>query len=48
MNFKIADLRKDFKILLQTKDDSMKFLEDNLLNDYPHIKDELRKSINLD
>lgn len=29
MDFKIADLKKDFKILLQAKEDSRAFLEDN-------------------
>lgn len=29
MDFKIADLKKDFKILLQTKEDSQSFLENN-------------------
>ncbi|MDD3048699.1 MAG: ATP-dependent DNA helicase RecG [Bacilli bacterium] len=48
MNFKIADLKKDFKILLQAKEDSMKFLESHLIDNYPHIKEEVDNSINLD
>ncbi len=48
MNFKIADFKKDFKILMQAKEESMKLLEDKKINDYPEIKKELRKSINLD
>ena len=48
MNFKIADIRKDFKILLQAKDDSYTFLESNEINDYSYIKKELNYSVNLD
>lgn len=48
MQFKIADIRKDFKILMKVKEDSMKFLNDKLLDDYINIKLELGKSINLD
>ena len=34
MNLKIADIKKDFKILLRAKDDSMKFLKSGYLNNY--------------
>ena len=47
MEFKIADLRKDYKILLQTKEDSLSFLNEDI-NLYPHIKNELLESVNLD
>lgn len=48
MIFKIADLKKDYKILLKAKEDAREFVNQNQLNDYPHIKKELEKSINLD
>jgi RecG-like helicase len=48
MQFKIADIRKDFKILMKAKDDSMKFLENKLLDKYTNIKKELSKSIKID
>lgn len=48
MNFKIADLKQDFKILLKAKEDATNFINHNMLDKYPHIKEELRKSINLD
>lgn len=48
MSFKIADLKKDFKILLQAKEDAEIFMNNNLLNNYPHIKNILEGSINLD
>lgn len=48
MNFKIADLKKDFKILMQAKEDSQIFIDNNLIGKYPHIKSALEGSINLD
>jgi len=47
MEFKIADLRKDYKILLQAKEDSLDFLNKDL-NNYKYIKEELLESVNLD
>jgi ATP-dependent DNA helicase RecG len=48
MQFKIADIRKDFKILMKAKEDSMKFLDNKLLDNYTDIRNELGKSVNLD
>lgn len=48
MNFKIADIRQDFKILLKAKEDATHFIEKKLFHEYPHIEEELRKSIHLD
>ena len=49
MNFKIADIKKDYNMLLKAKEDSNYFLN-KFINDnkYKHIKEELSKSINLD
>lgn len=47
MLFKIADLKKDYKILLQAKKDSDEFLDNNI-DRYDNIKRELLNSINLD
>ena len=46
--FKIADIKKDYKILVTAKEDSMKFLENKDLDNYKDIKYELSKSIDLD
>ena len=48
VSFKIADIKKDYKILVTAKEDSMEFLRDKKLDDYKYIKEELSKSINLD
>ena len=47
MNFKIADLRKDYKILLKASEDSKEFLKNKDINDYIHIKNELDRSLNI-
>lgn len=39
MEFKIADLKKDYKILLAAKKDSMEFLNNNQLQHNKHIQD---------
>lgn len=39
MEFKLADFKKDYKILLAAKKDSMEFLNSNQLKDYKHIKE---------
>ena len=46
MNFKIANLTKDYNILLQAKEDSKDIL--NKIEDYPLLKGILKKSINKD
>ena len=48
LSFKIADIRKDYKILVTAREDSIKFMKDFNIDDYPLIKEELSKSINLD
>jgi ATP-dependent DNA helicase RecG len=48
MSFKIADLKKDYKILLQAKEDSAIFIKNNLIDKYPYIKKAIEKSANLD
>ncbi len=48
MSFKIADLKKDFKILLQAKEDAEIIIKNKLLNSYPHLKQIIEGSINLD
>lgn len=46
MVFKIADLKSDFKILMQAKEDSLEALEHNKINTY--IEKEIRKINSLD
>ena len=49
MNFKLADLKNDYNILLKAKEDSDYFIKNNLDKiEYKHIKNELARSINLD
>jgi ATP-dependent DNA helicase RecG len=48
MTFKIADLKKDFKILMQAKEDAEIFMKNNLMDRYPHIKRAIEGSFNLD
>ena len=49
MNFKLADLKNDYNILLKAKEDSDYFIKNDLNKiEYKHIKNELAKSINLD
>ena len=51
MVFKIADLRQDFKILLQCKKDSEEFILDNIENNfanYSHYKRILQELMNND
>ncbi|MDD4643886.1 MAG: ATP-dependent DNA helicase RecG [Bacilli bacterium] len=48
MSFKIADLKKDFKILIQAKNDAEIFINNNLIGKYPHIKEVIERSVNLD
>ena len=46
MNFKIANLTKDYNILLQAKEDSDIILKE--IDNYIMLKDILKKSINQD
>ena len=47
MNFKIADIKKDYKILEKANIDAKEFLRKENLDDYIHIKNELSKSLNI-
>ena len=47
MNFKIADLKSDYKILLKASEDSKEFLNSKDINDYIHIKNELDRSLDI-
>ena len=42
MEFKIADIHKDMKILLQARDDSREFLNDNIKNNFENYKEYAR------
>lgn len=44
LSFKIADIKKDYKILLKAKEDSLNFLNNENLNDYP-IQKQIIESI---
>ena len=49
MNFKLADLKNDYNMLLKAKEDSIYFIKNDLnKTEYKHIRNELSKSINLD
>lgn len=48
MVFKLADLKKDYKILLKAKEDSEKFLAENGLEKYSKISDLVFSSMELD
>jgi len=49
MNFSLANIKNDYKILLKAKEDSNYFIEKYLNNiEYKYIKDLLAESINLD
>ncbi|MBQ9072149.1 MAG: ATP-dependent DNA helicase RecG [Bacilli bacterium] len=48
MNFRLADFKTDFNILLKAKEDSLELLESNKINEYPNLIDLLNRSINLD
>ena len=47
MNFKIADIKKDYKILEKANIDAKEFLRKENLDDYIHIKNELSRSLNI-
>ena len=46
MNFKLADIKNDFDLLLKAKDDSNDFIN-NHFNEYDYIKNDVISSINL-
>ncbi len=46
MNFKVANITKDYNILLQTKEDSIEILKQ--IDNYPLLKGVLKESINKD
>ena len=49
MNFKIADIKKDYNVLLKAKEDSEEFIKNNInKEEYKHIKKALSESFNLD
>lgn len=48
MNFKIADLKKDYKILLQAKEDAEYFIKNEDIKQYPLIYRELKQILELD
>ena len=47
-SFLLADIRKDFKILLHAKDDAVEFLNNNKQEEYPNIYNELINTNNLE
>jgi len=48
MVFKVADLKRDYKILLKAKEDSEKFLENESLDNYINLKNLLYNNFDLD
>jgi ATP-dependent DNA helicase RecG len=48
LSFKIADIRKDYKILLKTKEDSLNLLKNNSIDDYPLLKEMLKNIVKVD
>ncbi len=48
MNFKLANFKTDFNILVRAKEDSNKILENNEINNYPKLVKLLNDSVNLD
>lgn len=48
MVFKVADLKRDYKILLKAKEDSEKFLENEFLDNYVNLKNLLYNNFDLD
>ena len=47
MNFKIADLKKDYKILLKANEDAKEFLKNNNIDEFTSIKSELDRSLSI-
>ena len=50
MNFKLAEVKEDYDLLLKIKEDSSRFIKSALFNDpkYSHIKKEVINSVNQD
>ena len=48
LTFKIADIKKDFKILLKAKEDSLNFLDEKDINEYPLLQKEIDNIIKVD
>ncbi len=48
MIFKVADIKKDFDLLMQTKEDSSEFLSKNDLDNYPELNKYILKNDNVD
>ena len=48
MNFRLADFKTDFNILLKAKEDSLELLESNKINQYQNLLNLLNQSTNLD
>lgn len=48
MNFRLADLKRDFNILLKAKEDSLELLTSGNIDDYPELAKLLNDSINSD
>ena len=48
MNFRLADFKTDFNMLLKAKEDSLELLESNKINQYQTLLNLLNESINLD
>ena len=46
MSFKLANLTKDYKILIKAKEDSCEIL--NKIDSYPNLKNVLKETINID
>jgi len=48
MNFRLADFKTDFNILLKAKEDSNELLESGNINNYSNLLTLLNSSVNLD
>ena len=48
MNFRLADFKEDFNILLRAKEDSSELLESGNINNYSNLMTLLNSSVNLD
>ncbi len=48
MNFRLADFKKDFNILLRAKEDSNELLESGNINNYSNLMTLLNSAVNLD
>ena len=48
MNFRLADFKTDFNILMKAKEDTEYLLDNNRINDYTLLTKLLNDSVNLD